>query len=230
MIKLIRNCLGKRKIMYTHAGMIDWRYFESLHKLQKIEGLRLANKLTSKHIYFENNKMKVKLAVQIFSDSVSKSKYNIAVNSINLNFLKEYCNKAMKYISNLKDNNNNQSILKCNRKTEFLAFIIAMRNIFCLHEKYNCQDLEYLLYLLTFKLSQDFLETFFCAVRGRRGFNNNPNALQFQSAYRRLLIRHGIRELNIGTTFKIRLYKSGLDAVSFFMIINVKNNIYYGKK
>jgi hypothetical protein len=33
--------------------------------------------------------MKVKLPVQIFSDSVSKSKY-IAVNSINLIFLKEY--------------------------------------------------------------------------------------------------------------------------------------------
>jgi hypothetical protein len=48
MIKLIRDCLGKRKIMYTHAGVVDWRYFESLHKLQKIEGLRLVNKLTRK--------------------------------------------------------------------------------------------------------------------------------------------------------------------------------------
>jgi hypothetical protein len=220
MIKLIRNCLGERKIIYTPDGVVDWRYFENLHKLQKTEGLRLGNKLTSKHIKFENNKMKVKLAMQIFSDSVSKSlyflqlhnyceifnnitdvlncrnvfsksKYNIAVNSINLIFLKESCDKAAEYISNLKDNNN-QPILKSNRKTGFLGFIIAMRNIFCLYEEYNCQGLDY---LLTFKLSQDFLETFFCAVRARGGFNNNPNVLQFQSAYKRLLIRHEIKRI-----------------------------------
>jgi hypothetical protein len=69
-----------------------------------------------------------------------------------------------------------------------------MRNIFCLYEEYNCQGLDY---LLTFKLSQDFLETFFCAVRARGDFNNNPNVLQFQSAYKRLLIRHEIREFYI---------------------------------
>jgi hypothetical protein len=72
-----------------------------------------------------------------------------------------------------------------------------MRNIFCLYEEYNCQGLDY---LLTFKLSQDFLETFFCAVRARGDFNNNPNVLQFQSAYKRLLIRHEIRELENGNT------------------------------
>jgi hypothetical protein len=92
----------------------------------------------------------------------SKFKYDIAVNSINLIFLKECCDKAVEYISNLKDNNN-QPILKSNRKTGFLGFIIAMRNIFCLYEEYNCQGLDY---LLTFKLSQDFLETFFFVQLG----------------------------------------------------------------
>ncbi|KYN28696.1 THAP domain-containing protein 9 [Trachymyrmex cornetzi] len=43
-------------------------------------------------------------------------------------------------------------------------------------------------YLLTYKLSQDYLETFFSAVRSRGGFNNNPNAKQFMSAYKRLLV------------------------------------------
>jgi hypothetical protein len=41
---------------------------------------------------------------------------------------------------------------------------------------------------------------YFCAVRARGGFNNNPNVLQFQSAYKRLLIRHEIRELENGNT------------------------------
>jgi hypothetical protein len=35
-------------------------------------------------------------------------------------------------------------------------------------------------YLLTYKLSQDYVETFFGAVRARGGFNNNLNALQFK--------------------------------------------------
>lgn len=53
-------------------------------------------------------------------------------------------------------------------------------------------------YLLTYKLSQDYLETFFCAVRSRGGYNNNPSAFQFRSAYRRLLVRHEIKEVQNG--------------------------------
>ncbi|KAK0071393.1 hypothetical protein PV325_013008, partial [Microctonus aethiopoides] len=52
---------------------------------------------------------------------------------------------------------------------------------------------EYINCLQT-KLSQDYLETFFCAIRSRGGFNNNPNAFQSRSAYKRLVIRHELRE------------------------------------
>ena len=48
-------------------------------------------------------------------------------------------------------------------------------------------------YLLTYKLSQDHLELFFSAVRSRGGHNNNPTALQFKTAYKRLLMRHHIQ-------------------------------------
>ena len=41
--------------------------------MQESEKLRAANKLTSKHIYFENFKMKAYLALQVFSRSVAKS-------------------------------------------------------------------------------------------------------------------------------------------------------------
>lgn len=50
-------------------------------------------------------------------------------------------------------------------------------------------------YFLKYKLSQDYLETFFSAIRARGGFNNNPNALQFKSAYRRYLtLRHELKD------------------------------------
>lgn len=51
--------------------------------------------------------------------------------------------------------------------------------------KAGCQ----LSYLLTYKLSQDHLELFFAAVRGRGGFNNN----QFEAAYKRLLLRNEVK-------------------------------------
>lgn len=51
--------------------MIEWSYLQSLLQLQSDSGLRAANKLTKRHISFENQKMKVKLCSQTFSNSVS---------------------------------------------------------------------------------------------------------------------------------------------------------------
>lgn len=48
---------------------IKWNYFERLVGLQKHEGLRLGIKITSRHINFKNQIMKVKLAVQLLSSS-----------------------------------------------------------------------------------------------------------------------------------------------------------------
>lgn len=49
--------------------MIRWEYFTKLHSIQVNEGLHLSNKL--RHIEYHKQKMKVKLAVQIFSSSVA---------------------------------------------------------------------------------------------------------------------------------------------------------------
>ncbi len=42
-----------------------------LQELQDKHGLRQGNKLTSKNTHFQKNKIKVKLAVQVMSDSVA---------------------------------------------------------------------------------------------------------------------------------------------------------------
>lgn len=42
-------------------------------------------------------------------------------------------------------------------------------------------------FLLTYKLSQDHLETFFLLMRRKNGWNNNPTAKQFKDSYRKLL-------------------------------------------
>lgn len=51
-------------------------------------------------------------------------------------------------------------------------------------------------YLLTYKLSQDHIELFFCAIRACGGWCPNPTCSQFVSAYKRLLIRHEVNSTN----------------------------------
>lgn len=75
MIKLVRNAFGYLKA-FKHAGdseYIRWEYIESLNNLQEWEGLHLANKLRKAHLEYYKQKMKVRLATQLLSRSVSDS-------------------------------------------------------------------------------------------------------------------------------------------------------------
>jgi len=47
-------------------------------------------------------------------------------------------------------------------------------------------------YLLTYKMSQDHIETFFSAVRRKGRVNNNPSVSQFKTTYKKLLVHHEI--------------------------------------
>ncbi|CAK6959948.1 DNA transposase THAP9 isoform X1 [Scomber scombrus] len=53
------------------TGQINWRYINYLNDVQKKDGLHAANKITDKHVYYENQKMRVSLAAQTLSRSVS---------------------------------------------------------------------------------------------------------------------------------------------------------------
>lgn len=71
-LKLVRNTLGDKQVMYNQEGKeISFKYFELLHQLQTHEQLHLANKLRQAHIDYVKQKMKVKLAAQLLSKSVS---------------------------------------------------------------------------------------------------------------------------------------------------------------
>ena len=73
-MKNVRNSWSKIEALKNGNGdTIDWNFIVKLQKLQESEKLRAANKLTSKHINFENFKMKAYLALQVFSRSVAKS-------------------------------------------------------------------------------------------------------------------------------------------------------------
>lgn len=74
MVKLVRNTLGEKGLMANgENGLIRWKFFTQLHELQEKEGFHLANKLREQHIKFVKQKMKVRLATQLFSESVANS-------------------------------------------------------------------------------------------------------------------------------------------------------------
>lgn len=72
MIKLVRNVLGSKEILYDgEKKPIKWEYIVELEKLQTKEGLMAGTKLRKRHIQFGSEKMKVKLATQTLSDGVA---------------------------------------------------------------------------------------------------------------------------------------------------------------
>lgn len=120
------------------------------------------------------------------------------MNEENKQYISEFLIYFKEYVENLAyvnntNNTNNEYLLKSQRKTGFLGLIIYLTNLLKLYEILK----PYILYLLSYKISQDHLEVLFSAMRSR-GFNNNPNAIQFRSVYKRLLVRHEINGSEFG--------------------------------
>ena len=53
------------------TGPINWKYIIQLNDVQMKDGLHAANKITLKHVHFDNQRMKVSLAAQTLSRSVT---------------------------------------------------------------------------------------------------------------------------------------------------------------
>ncbi|XP_008181585.1 uncharacterized protein LOC103308972 [Acyrthosiphon pisum] len=58
-------------------------------------------------------------------------------------------------------------------------------------------------YKLSYRLSQDHIETFFSSIRQRGGFNNNPSCKQFKSAHKKLLVHNEISGSQYGNCIAI---------------------------
>ncbi|EFN60692.1 THAP domain-containing protein 9, partial [Camponotus floridanus] len=84
------------------------------------------------------------------------------------------------YLFNLRDANDN-NMYKSGRKTFIYGFALAVKSILQITEKLFKDNNSYK-YILTYKFSQDHIEILFARIRGRHGFNNNPNVTQFRAA------------------------------------------------
>lgn len=260
--KLVRNTLASKGTIFNENNEpIEWKYFVALEKFGREKDFIIVSKLNRKHIEWQKRKMKVRIAVETFSNSVADSieyllnqgqedfigaeatiefiryfnnifdifnsrssnaniDFKRALNSENKEETFNYLKKVEDYIKGLKilkivtksrknsrntrsNANKFRSLLSSRSKTAFRGFLINIKTLMCLYA--DLIEKEKIMSVFpTFMLSQDFVELFFCKIRSRLGYNDNPNVSQFMSAYKKLLCNANIMsssEANV-TVFK----------------------------
>jgi hypothetical protein len=106
--------------------------------------------------------------------------------------------EAQRYLLSLKDPSTNRYIYEGRRKTGIVGFIATMVSITTLALELLTREESPYSYVLTYRWSQDLIELFFCKIRRRGGWNNNPNVQQFRYALRRILARNTIQTCTKG--------------------------------
>lgn len=94
------------------------------------------------------------------------------------------------YIRNLRLDG--KLVTSSKRKMFALGFIIDIHSFHGLAIDLLVNISKPLQYFLTYKTSQDHIELYFCCLRCRGGWNNNPGVLQVLWSIRRMLFRNSI--------------------------------------
>ena len=239
-IKNVRNAFAHFKVLKDGNGnKIEWRFIAELYYVQQKSTFHLANRLTYNHVYFESQKMKAKLAIQVFSrstaDAIDYCREKLKLRQFEgseatTKFLRVFdeafdiLNVANKFGSwskaPLKQHNtgywvdametcanyiiglqelSGRRIVDTGRNIGFVAFLVNFKSVQSIFFHYVQNGPLH--YLLTFKFSQDHLESFFGCIRAKVGCGNNPTVTQFVAAYKKIILgasgRHFTRSANI---------------------------------
>ncbi|GFS26498.1 THAP domain-containing protein 9 [Elysia marginata] len=189
LLKNVRNCLGDLGIIRSRDGVVRWNFIVELHNLQLSSNLHLCNKLKGAHLDYAKNKMKVALAAQTLSSSVATA-IDFLRDDLGLRqfFGSEPTSDAIRFINSLTDAAG-KPLIQGKRKTGFVGFVVTLTSTKRIAERLLRNGYKF---LLTYRLSQDHLETLFSRIRRKGGWNNNPNTLQFKFALRSLLMKNGV--------------------------------------
>lgn len=140
---------------------------------------------TSEFIKYINNAYDILNSRNKFSTKP----YGKSISDNTILFYTDFIEKFITYIKGLEFSDG-KKIINSNKNTGFVGMIMSLKNAV---EMFNdLRSKEKLNYLLTYKISQDHIETTFSAIRSRLGYNNNPTCKQFQAAYKRILVHNEI--------------------------------------
>jgi len=127
--------------------------------------------------------------------------YRIPLNDLNMPKLKARALEAITYIEGLKEGSaEGKKVIRTITRTGFIGLIVALKDIFPLFEELKNVEMNGEFHtLLTYRLVRDYIEIFFGCIRQRGdGFNDNPTALQFEIAFKYMLIHTEIRSSENG--------------------------------
>ena len=96
-----------------------------------------------------------------------------------------------KYLLSLKSSTG-QPLIQHRRKTFILGFVITIKSTIKMAKQLLTLPTLPSQYVLTHKFSQDHIELLFSCIRAKDGWNNNPNAIQFKGALRRMILGNAV--------------------------------------
>jgi len=163
----------------------------------------------------EENLPKLKKKIDEYVEYIEKLEVNVSI------IIKQKKNKNKENMNEFNQEKQTMLIRKpvtqCEAvKTGFVGFIICLKNFYSL-----CETLfkkKVVSYILSYKLLQDHVEMFFALIRRMNGFTNNPTTIQFQSAYKKLLLN------NINVTVPVTANCSPQDETLIISDVNNTSN------
>jgi len=142
MLKLMRNTFFSYQILSYNGNTIKWEFLQNLVNYQQQIKMKIANKLTINHIEFQNHKMKVKYAAQLFSSSIAKSLELLknvdgfkgvseTINFINnINDLFDILNSRTLYNKNWKKAINNGNLMgTIDKLYDIKAYLLSIKDV-----------------------------------------------------------------------------------------------------
>ena len=216
LLKNVRNNMKKHGYVWQDQH-IKWEYIESFFQIDQRSSVKMAPKLTEKHIALPPFKtMRVNLAAQVLSHSVAaginvlaqleklpKEASSTAIFIDNFDKLFNCFNSKTSASSQpmghaLGEDSGHKTFLQ-----DQLTFLSEIRlatgkktppcfngwqiSINALLGLWEELKLNFK-FLLTNRLNQDCVENLFSIIRGRGGHRDNPTAMQFRSAFRHIVV------------------------------------------
>lgn len=223
LIKLIRNNLMTKTFNYelsdSKPRKAQWKHILQFYRADTRRTSRMAPKLSKSHIFVKDfSKMKVKLAVQVLSHSVSAGiKTLVSLKQLppeandtslfvrEIDELFDLLNISKEHEITKKERSGNYLLSNLHildNKITFLQSITFPRNstkpdcveglvltVTCIKNLLTDLKNEGYKYVLTRKIQQDALENLFSIIRMRGGWNKNPTARQFRQNFRYVFVK-----------------------------------------
>ena len=217
LLKSIRNNLKKHGFSVNGVHVL-WKYIEQFYQADSKLPIRMAPKLTSRHIDLPPfAPLRVKLATEVLSHSVAAGISTLC----SLKALPQEAQHTAEFVERMDQLFNvfNSSTLSSTAKMryamsenskhkEFLAdcleWLSQVRSlgsrqlpcisgwkmaITCLMELWDeLHGGAELSFLMTDRLNQDCIENLFSTIRGKGGHRDNPDAVQFRTAFRQIMV------------------------------------------